>query len=393
MRHETPTIADYRVGRRACLRLLGAAAGGAYLLRLPGCAYYEAEDGAAFSPWDFPGPRAGPEVIAARAALLAASPHNTQPWALRMTPESIELFADFDRHLGAMDGLRRELHIGLGCALENLAIAARASGRSSQIALLPEASQPNLVARVALQPAEPEHDALFGAIARRHTNRGLYMDRPLPPALERAILPLSAAGGPGIGLHWLPTRSQRARFRRETIAATRAIVADAEMSTASERWYRHSHQEIEQHRDGITLDATGSGALTRFFGKSLWRPSQEVANRYWLAATAERQTTGSAFGILASSDANTRADQLRAGRVYQRMHLWATTQGLAMQPLNQLAERQDREEARMLAPHFTRILGELIATPGRRVQMLFRIGYAVDHAFASPRRPLAWVVR
>jgi hypothetical protein len=28
---------------------------------------------------------------------------------------------------------------------------------------------------------------------------------------------------------------------------------------------------------------------------------------------------------------------------YQRMHLWATSYGLAMQPMNQVTERADRE--------------------------------------------------
>jgi nitroreductase len=381
-----------KLGRRACLRLLAQAGGGIVLLRLPGCAYYEAESGAAFAPWDFPGQPAAPEVIAARAALLAASPHNTQPWALRVTPDAIELFADFDRHLGAMDGLRRELHIGLGCALENLVIAARARGRAAQVELLPDPAQPNFVARVSLEPA-PAQDGLFDVIALRHTNRGAYLNAPLPHGADEALQALLGEEMPAIRLQLLQADAQRARFRDETIAATRAIIDDTEMSVDSERWYRHSHQEIESQRDGVTLDATGNDAATRFFGKSLGRPSRATADRYWLDGTRERQLSGSAFAILSSSADNTRADQLRAGRVYQRLQLWATAQGLAMQPLNQLAERQDREQALGLGPRFTRVLQELAASDDARAQMLFRIGFAIDGAFASPRRPLGWVQR
>jgi hypothetical protein len=155
-------------------------------------------------------------------------------------------------------------------------------------------------------------------------------------------------------LQLLETDAQRARFRDETSAATRAIIEDTAMSVDSERWYRHTHQEIEEHRDGVTLDATGNDAATRFFGKSSGRPSRATADRYWLDGTRERQTSGSAFAIISSSDDNTRADPLRAGRVYQRLQLWATAQGLAVQPLNQLVERQDREQACGLEPDFTR---------------------------------------
>jgi hypothetical protein len=363
------------------------------VLRLPGCGFYEAETGAAFAAWDFPGPAAAPEVIAARAAVLAASPHNTQPWALHVTAAAVELFADFERHLGTMDGLRRELHIGLGCALENLGVAARALGRTCAVSYLPDAARPNLVARVGLSAATPGADALFQAIAKRHTNRGAYAERAAPQSVLQGFAGLLGDEQHAVQLHLLTSAAERAQFRRETIAATRAIIDDSQMSADSERWYRHSQPEIERYRDGTTLDATGSNLATRVAAKLMSRPSAELANRYWLDATAERQTSGSSFAVLTTTAANTRSDQLQVGRVYQRLQLWATAHGLAMQPLNQLAERQDREQALGLEPRFTRALVGLVATPERRAQMLFRFGYPSAQAFATPRRPLAWVMR
>lgn len=375
--------------RRAfLLHLTTLGLGGAGLLHLPGCGLYAAESGEAFAPWDFPGGETVPERIAARAALLAASPHNTQPWALGVTAAAVDVRARFDRHLGAMDGLRREMHIGLGCAVENLCVAARAHGRLPSVAWLPDPSDPALVARVTLSSASPEVSPLYAQIARRHTHRGAYADV-RAPGLEAALRAL--LDEPAVALHFLESEADRARFRAETIAATEAIVADAEMSRDSEAWYRHSAEEIAEHRDGTTLDATGNGAATRTFGKILGRPSESTANDYWLAGTRERQTTGSAFVVLSSPAANTRVDQLRVGRIYQRLHLWATGQGLGMQPLNQLAERQDREEATGLPPRFGAVLSAIVGKD-RRAQMLFRIGHPWDDAFQSPRRPLEWVL-
>ena len=54
------------------------------------------------------------------AAILAANPHDTQPWLFRIADETIEVLADASRHLGAMDPYLREMHIGLGAAIENL---------------------------------------------------------------------------------------------------------------------------------------------------------------------------------------------------------------------------------------------------------------------------------
>ena len=60
-----------------------------------------------------------------RTAILAASPHNTQPWLFELSGSSVAVNADRARHLGAFDPFRREMHLGVGCAIENLVRAAR----------------------------------------------------------------------------------------------------------------------------------------------------------------------------------------------------------------------------------------------------------------------------
>ena len=117
--------------------------------------------------------------------------------------------------------------------------------------------------------------------------------------------------------------AELAQFRVQTIAATRAIIDDAEMSADSDRWYRHSQPEIERERDGVTLDASGNGAMLRFFAKSLGRPDIETTSAYWLKATRAHQTEAAYFGLITSTAANKRAEQLQTGRAFQRLQLWA----------------------------------------------------------------------
>lgn len=368
--------------------LLGATG----LAVVPACGAPATEADEAYAPWNYPGDETRLEHLIAGAGILASSPHNTQPWAFAIAPGVIELRARLDRNLGAMDSLRRELHIGLGCALENMVVAARAFGHAANVELLPDPGDEAFIARVELGGDVVPSDrdlALFDAIPDRHTNRGLYLDAPAAPELEDALRGL--VDDVAVELHLVTSPEAKARFCEATIAATEAIIDDAEMSAASFAWYRHTRDEIATHRDGTTLDATGNGAMTRFFGKALAKPDAATADAYWLSATRERQTTGTAFVVLSSSAANTREDQLRVGRTYQRLHLWATHEGLAMQPLNQLAERQDREESEGLERQAGRVLDAVI-TPARRAQMLFRLGYAWDPALPSPRRPLTWVL-
>ena len=377
--------------RRDWLKLVAYGAGGVLLVKQgTSCSYYSAEKGDAYAPWNFPDGETRPEMIAARAAILAANPHNSQPWALHVTESGIDLHADFTRSLGSIDSLLRELYIGLGCALENLVIAAQASGRSAGVQLLPTAANPSLVASVSLTPATPSKGPLFDAIARRHTNRGRYANAPPSAELSAALAALVTESG--VELRFLTSDADKASFRSGTIDATNAFISDPEMSRDSNSWYRQSADDILQHRDGITLDASGNGAATRFFGKSLGRPSDATANSYWLDGTSGDQTTASAFCILSSPAANGRDDQLHVGRVYQRLHLWAVSRGLAAQPLNQMAELQDREETKGLPPKFAKLLSNLMGASDRRAQMLFRIGYPWDDALKSPRRPIDWVL-
>jgi hypothetical protein len=90
--------------------------------------------GVAYAPWKNSQGNANDGVRRPlRAAILAANPHDTQPWLFRVKENTITLFADRARNLGSFDPFRREMHLGLGAAIENLALAARAQGFSAGI--------------------------------------------------------------------------------------------------------------------------------------------------------------------------------------------------------------------------------------------------------------------
>ncbi len=189
-----------------------------------------------------------------------------------------------------------------------------------------------------------------------------------------------------IRVHWLISSAEQEAFRTLTIEATQAIIEDREMSEASFRWYRQDKKEIEAHRDGLTLDAQALGGLTTVLAKIMGRTSRETGDKFWLENTRKVHCKEvSAFGILSTPALEDRASLLQTGRIYQRMHLTATALGLSMQPLNQAAERRDREHQRNLDAVFGARLAAMVGQ-GRHAQMLFRIGYGKGEVFHSPRR-------
>jgi len=132
-----------------------------------------------------------------RYATLAANGHNTQPWKFAIRQDTIEIHPDTSRHLAVVDPENRELWISLGCALENLLLAARAAGYAPEVAY-PDANE---IIRVQFMPAKPQASPWFDAIPLRQTTRSVYDGRPVPAADLETLqsLPLE----PGIALRFL----------------------------------------------------------------------------------------------------------------------------------------------------------------------------------------------
>ena len=101
--------------------------------------------------------------------------------------------------------------------------------------------------------------------------------------------------------------------------------------------------------------------------------------------------TAAAFGALVVRDPLDPVQRLQVGRIWQRMHLSATTNGLAMQPLCQVPERIDRERSAGLPADFTAAMAAMLPAGGHPI-MTFRIGYPTTDALRSPRRPATDVV-
>ena len=115
---------------------------------------------------------------------------------------AIEIHPDYARSLLVIDPDHRELWISLGCALENLAVAARASGYAPEVTY-PEQSD---FIHVRLTPDAPQGGALFDAIPLRQNTRSEYDGQPVKTAdLDQVqALPLE----PGVALRFITTPTE-----------------------------------------------------------------------------------------------------------------------------------------------------------------------------------------
>jgi hypothetical protein len=381
-----------RMDRRRFLGIIGLGVGTLAVTGAAGLTWRAVDGGVfatgtgpAYAAWDQARPSGGGAVGMVRAAVLAANAHNAQPWHFRVATDRIDLFADASRGLGTMDPLRREMQLSLGCALENLALAGPANGMAPTVSLLPDPADRAHIARVDLVPSQPPTSALFAAIPSRHTNRAAYDTA--RPVTRRQLDALSGLiDVPEVELVWFTQAGDKHRFGDLTVRATEAIIADPRQAADDFAWYRTDWHEIQARKDGITIDPSGTSLLIRDLAKVL-PVSRKQNNDGWLSGTRDTQIpTAAAFGALVVRDPLDPAQRLRVGRIWQRIHLSATLNGLGMQPLCQVLERIDREQSAGLPADFSTAMAAMLPS-GRHAIMTFRIGHPTADALRSPRRP------
>jgi hypothetical protein len=347
--------------------------------------------GAPYDLWttwqDAPGLHA---IVAA--GVLAANPHNIQPWSFTIGANSIDLYSEPTRAMPVNDSDGRERMVGFGATLTNMAVAARLLGLRGRVDISPPGN-PAHIARLDLAsgPASTGYEsALAAAISTRHTNRGPYGSRPVA---EPTLASLTAQAPAGASVVWITDPARKAALGRLYVDATQAIIDDQQMSIEGFSWFRNDRADIDAYADGLTLDCQGLDAFTLFLAKILPAQSRTDGDNFWLAATRDVHTaTAAAYGIIRVPDALDPAHQVAAGRLLEHIHLDATLAGVALQPMNQITECIARDATCGRSDRFSDRWAEIIGFPSGEGVGSFRIGYPVRAANPSPRRPLDTVI-
>jgi hypothetical protein len=382
--------------RRSTLKLAGIGVGsvavvgaGAVGVRAGTNGAFSAGSGDPYDLWRDWAAMSGVDKVVA-AGILACNPHNTQPWRITVAGDTISVYSDPSRRMPLNDASGREHFAGLGCAVENMVVAAGPAGYTPAVALFPDGTGSDYVARITLGAGGSEPDpALAEAIPRRHTNRGPYTDQ----AVDLGGFAGQSARIGGAGVQWVTDKAARDRLGALYVEATEAIVADAAQSTEAFSWFRSDRGDIDKYRDGLTLDGQGLGGLTLFAAKVLPAQSRTDGDAFWVKATREVHTaTAAAYGVITVGDVADRTAQVNGGRLLARMHLAATAVGLGFHHMNQITERIDRDHAAGRSDVFSGRWGALLGRPATTGLVAFRIGHPERTPGLSPRRNLADMV-
>ena len=299
-----------------------------------------------------------------RYAILAPSTKNSQPWAFSVQANRVHLVADRRRGQPIADPDQRELYISLGCALENLLVAAEHFGFRHGVAYFPEPGHDDLVATVVFAPGGvPSHaraGATLSAILRRHNDNSVFRESAVPAEVRRRLV--ACCTEPELRITLTGDRQFRRWINALTIEADRAEFANPAFRKELGQW-------IGQGVFGEPPFLAGLGRL--------------AVSKHDLGETVAQQdhaiVESAALLGLISAEGDNHLAHVRTGQLFERLWLTATTMGVCVHPMSQTMRR----------PELRAMVTELLPYSGWIPQHLFRVGYSVmKEEHHTPRRPV-----
>jgi nitroreductase len=301
-------------------------------------------------------------------AVLAPSSKNTQPWRFSVGEDTVGIFADLGRWQPVADRGRRELYISLGCALENLLVAAEEFGFRHDVSYFPHFNNEELVAVVSFSPGGTPSVYRAGItlanITDRHTEHGLYRDEQVPGNARWRLLHSCADLALRVELSDDP--DIRSRVIELNLHADELEFADPEFRKELGHW-------IGQGVFGTPRLLSGLGGIL----VSRLNLGRAVGKR-----NAIVMSSAPLVGLI-SARTDDRISQIQAGQALERLWLRATQMGIALQPMSQALE----------IPTLRAELARVIPERGWIPQQLFRLGYPMRQVIRhTPRRPVDQVL-
>ena len=306
-----------------------------------------------------------------RYATLAANGHNTQPWKFALQQDAVEIHPDLTRRLPIVDPDNRELWISLGCALENLLVAACATGYAAEVTY-PDATD---FIHVRLTADTPQHSPLYDAIPVRQNTRSEYDGQPIKNADFDRLQALSLE--PGVALRFASSPTDWETVLEYVNQGNLNQYADKAFVEELIAWLRFNKREAVTALDGLYTRCSGNPEVPRWLGQMFVSGTQPQQQ----AETDEKKLRSSPGAVVVATEADDKTSWVRAGQVYERLALMLTALNIKSAFLNQPIEVVD------LRGQFQSAMGLGASLP----QLLLRYGYA-DAMPRSLRRPIEQVM-
>lgn len=302
-------------------------------------------------------------------ASKAPSGHNTQPWKFHITDDTITIVPNLEVALPVVDGNNRELFISLGCAAENLCIAANYFGYTTHIikcsieAIIFELTKNNLTIE----------DPLFHQIEKRQTNRNIYNGNKISDEILQQLQSIPKENG--VQFHFTEIGTPFADTITEYIMkGNETQMVDFTFKNELLSWMRFNKKQVEATHNGLSYLVFGNPPLPEILARPIvslfLKPN--VQNK-----SDKKKIDSSSHFIVCTTQQDTIKEWINLGRTLQRLLLKATEVGISYAFLNQPCE------VTTLASD----LRKKVPVNKEYPTLIMRIGYAKQIPY-SPRKEI-----
>lgn len=309
-------------------------------------------------------------------ATLAPSGHNTQPWLFSLRDDTIEIKPDYKRRLPVVDPDDHALFISLGCALENLIIAANHFGFSCDIRYNLSQEKSEVIKVKIIKSNESKDDSLFDEISKRQSTRNKYNRIPLP---DSDLLSLNEAAKQEGIIVKIFTKEKDIEPLIDFVKQGNILqLSNKNFVNELVSWIRFSKSYAERTRDGIRSAVIGAPSIPQWFGKIIMKFNSGEKE----AKKCEDAIRNSSGLVLFISEDNSKQNWINIGRSFERFALKATQLGLKHAHLNMPCEELEVRKK----------LRKYLGLPKEQPLLLLRIGYS-DPLPKSFRRNVEEVIK
>lgn len=310
-------------------------------------------------------------------ASKAPSGHNTQPWLFRINENSIEIRPDYTKTLAVVDSGRREMFVSLGCATENLCLAAIDKGYVPTVSISGEGT---ITIELTVTTNPVKTSGLAEQINKRQTNRSVYNGTLIPDDTLQELLSVECRGE--TSLHcWQKESAEFRKLQNYIVQGNEIQMNDASFKNELKQWMRFNRKHAQQTKDGLSYAVFGAPNLpqwlSRFImGQCLTPKMQNKGDR--------KKTASSSHFVLFSIRQNTLKAWIDLGRTLERFLLAASGAGIAVAFTNQPCELKTLADT---------MQKEIPALQARIPVVLLRIGYSSPMPYSLRREADSIILR
>ncbi|NDV68891.1 nitroreductase [Dysgonomonas sp. 25] len=306
-------------------------------------------------------------------AIKAPSGHNTQPWLFRISDDAIQILPNYDKSLPVVDPDNRELFISLGCAAENLRIAASHKGYAAAL----DISEEGIITVNLTKDASVEVDSLFWQIAVRQTNRSIYNGQ-MVSADTINLLKRVFDESPVNAYFYEKGTAEFDSIANYVVMGNVLQMQDKAFKKELRSWMRFNKKHQDEMNDGLSYAVFGAPNLPKFIVKPIL---SKAVNEKSQNKGDKKKIASSSHFVLLTTASNTCEEWIKLGIILERFLLKSTRLGIIHAYMNQPNE----------VSHLSAAMAETLNISDEHPTILLRIGYGEKMPY-SKRMPVEKVI-